>query len=265
MKYKKEISSGTSYLNPSRFISGRIVEYDIRSANISALLDAGAIDIDQYNRLNIMTKDIREKEIGLLIRDNPKIYDIIKEKILESRNYFLESNNIDPNNIIRIANDAVYINTHVDLQYTKYGNTIEYRQKSISNIYINLNKILFFIGFLPDGNISVDVKGLGKKSKLHEQYIISFIAYTITILERSGIVEAINYFNDITQQYLALQLPVGYYRELNEDSGYRVKNYNRYILSEIGEQDKYILDIGYNYNIIRELWSILIELYSMRR
>ena len=53
MKYKKEISSGTSYLNPSRFISGRIVEYDIRSANISALLDAGVIDIDQYNKLNI--------------------------------------------------------------------------------------------------------------------------------------------------------------------------------------------------------------------
>ena len=34
--------------------------------------------------------------------------------------------------------------------------------------------------------------------------------------------------------------------------------------SNLNENDKYSLDINYNYSILRELWSILLEIYQMR-
>ena len=40
---------------------------------------------------------------------------------------------------------------------------------------------------------------------------------------------------------------------------------NPYGLTDIQEWQKFDIDINYNYTILRELWSILFEIYNLRK
>ena len=75
------IVSKLSYFTPSRYISGRIVEYDIKSANITMLKVANVISEETYQYLQSLPKMSREIEIGLLIRSNPNIFKAISSGI----------------------------------------------------------------------------------------------------------------------------------------------------------------------------------------
>lgn len=269
------ILSSNNYLTPSRYISGRIVEYDIKSANISTLRELNVISDEQYVRLSKLPKNDREIEIGLMIRQDESIYQNIQKGIKSAKLALGKANNINPFSIVRIANDAVYINSNIDLQYTKFGNYIEFKQKSIYNIMLVLDKLIIFLSFLPNGSFDIDVKGISQeKLILHENYMLNLICSIIVLKERTGTLSAINYLSNICENYLHYNLPVQYYREFNSDSLYRI-NYSIPTISEsisfypsimdISENDKHCIDINYNYFLLRELWSILIEFYDMKR
>ena len=263
-----------NYISPSRYISGRIIEYDIKSANISTLRQGNHITEEDYQYLSNLPKQQREIEIGLRIKNDPSVYTKIQAGIKDAKEALVKYNNLTEDNIVRIANDAVYINSGIDLQYTQFGDYIKFVPKSISNIYLRLNKIIVLLGFKEDGNINVDVKGIGdNNSLLHENYMINTIVTCIVYLERAGIQEAVGYLSDLCAHYVNYDLPVGYYREFNASSCYRIKtpfgtfdpfNGDTFGADNVNEMDKYCLDINYNYTILRELWSILIEIYTMR-
>jgi|GEM_PF-824491 len=269
-----DIAKSVNYLSPSRLISGRIVEYDIKAANISCLRQTGFITEEDYQYLLRLPKKQREIEIGLRIKQDPKVYTNIQKGIKWAKEQLVTVNNIQEDQIVRIANDAVYINTLVDLPIIKFGDYIQFVPKSVSNIYLNLNKTIVLLNFHQDGNISVDVKGIADNQiPLHENYIINAIVTCIVYIERSGIQEAVAYLSDLCQHYVRYDLPIGYYREFNAFSCYRIKNifgpYNPFNGDTFGadnlnEADKYSLDINYNYSVLRELWSILLEIYSFR-
>lgn len=265
----KNIISKQNYLTPSRYISGRIVEYDIKSANISVLRNNNIITQEDYEYLSSLPKILREKEIGLRELADPSIYTSIQKGINEAKNNLVSFNDINVEQIVRIANDAVYINSNINLNYLKFGDYIEFKPKSEYNIFCNLNKIIIFCRFENNGNIHIDIKGIGDNIKLHENYMIYTIISTITLLERSGVNDALDYLNEICESYLKRELPVGYYREFNSDSLYRTLYASLgmfpYGLMEIQEEQKYDIDINYNYVILRELWSILFEIYNLRR
>jgi hypothetical protein len=257
--------SATKYLTPSRYVSGRIVEYDIKSANISVLREYDIITQEDYDYLSSLPKILREKEIGIRERNDPELYNKIKNGIIESKVRLAQSNNINIDSIIRVANDAVYINSNIDLSNTKFGNYIEFMHKSEYNVFCNLNGVIIFCSFLDDGNIDIDIKGIGDVLSLHRDYMVYTIMSTITLLERSSINDAIGYLSDICEQYLKRELPVGYYREFNSASLYKVSLYDvSYGLYNASDLDKASIDINYNYTILRELWSILVEIYTLR-
>lgn len=271
----EDIISKQNYITSSRYISGRIVEYDIRSANISVLRDDNVITQDDYEYLASLPKILREKEIGLREKADPTLYTKIQKGIKAAKSNLAGFNKIKPEQIVRIANDAVYINSELDLNFVKFGDYIEFKQKSEYNVYCNLKGILIFCKFAQDGNIHIDIKGLGDNSILHRDYMVYSILFTITLLERSGVLDAIDYVSELCEQYLHRALPVGYYREFNSGSLYKtiytdlysnrdIKG-SSYGLSDIQEYQKYDIDINYNYTILRELWSILFEIYNMRR
>ena len=91
---------------------------------------------------------------------------------------------------------------------------------------------------------------------------------TITLVERAGVKDAIDYLYEICEAYLRLDLPVGYYREFNSDSLFRFK-YNiggmNTCATAVYETSKPDLDINYNYAVLRELWSILVEQYTLQK
>lgn len=261
-----------NYLAPPRYISGRIVEYDIKSANISTLRQTGTISEEYYQYLSRLPKNKREIQIGLDIKSNPDLYTTIKQTIRESKIEFVKANNIDPFNIVRVANDAVYINAPLDLQYTKFGEYIEFKQKSISNIYLKLDNVIIFSKFLPDGNADVDIKGIGDNMILHQNTMVSIIVTAISLCEHAGTQQALRYVSQVIEDYLHFNLPVGFYREFDSNSCYRLLYSMKtntldipFGLSDVSENDKYNLDISYNLYILRELWSILLELYNTGR
>ena len=264
----RNIISKQNYLTPSRYISGRIVEYDIKSANISVLRNNDIISQDDYEYLASLPKILREKEIGLREKADSTIYTKIQKGINEAKENLVSFNRVKPEQIVRIANDAVYINSNIDLDYLKFGDYIEFKPKSEYNVYCKLNKIIIFCKFNTDGNIHIDIKGIGDNMILHQNYMIYTIVSTITLLERSGVLDAIDYIVDICESYLKRELPVGYYREFNSESLYKT-NYlvgmNPYGLTDIQEWQKFDIDINYNYTILRELWSILFEIYNLRK
>lgn len=265
-----DIIEKQNYLTPSRYLSGRIVEYDIKSANISVLRDQDIITEEDYQYLKNLPKINREIEIGLREKAEPSLYTDIQKGIKDAKRCLANFNQLEDDQIVRIANDAVYINSNIDLEYTRFGEYVEFKQKSEFDVYCNLCGILIFCRFLDDGNIDVDIKGIGNNMILHQDYMVYTIVSTIALLERSGVEDAISYLSEICEQYVNRMLPVGYYREFNSNSIFRMPynsefGFGDFGITNINEADKHILDINYNYTILRELWSILVEIYSIRK
>lgn len=253
------IITRTSYIYPLRYISGRIVEYDIKSANVSILYKYGKIDKKYYNYLTSLPKISREIEIGLLIRDDITYFDTIQEGIKEAKFALGKTNNIKPEEIIRVANDAVYINRPYDLKYTSFDNII-FNIKTISNSMIKLDKLVIFISYNGD-NINIDVKGINDdKLSLHQEYMLSFIANAVYLLERSSIEDSIKFITEFYEDYINLRLDKGFYRELNVYSLFKYKH-SEFFLEELSIND---IDINYNLFIIRELWSIILEKFNIQ-
>lgn len=261
----KTIASKSNYLTPLRYQSGRIVEYDIRSANISILRTYNAIDENYYNYLKNLPKSDREIEIGLLIQRDKNIYNIISKGIEEHRLMFLEANNIKSEQIIRIANDAIYINTPFDLDNRFFGDYVEFRQKSISSsILVLSNSIIIFSKYLPNGMIDIDIKGINKNIVYHQDYICSVLGTAIYMLDNCDIYDTMNYINEFIEKYLKLELSIEYYREFNSQSLYRIKG-SEMGISYMSESDINLVDITYNYTLLRELWSIIFERINIGR
>lgn len=264
----KEIISKKEYLIPSRYVSGRIIEYDMKAANISVLKNSNLLTDDQYTFLANLPKAIREKEVGLMERKDPSIYTSIAAGIKEAKLEFAGFNKLIPEQILRVANDAVYINSVTDLKFTKFGDYIEFRPKNEYNVFCKLGTVVVLCRFDPDGNIHIDIKGIGKNDVYHKDFMIYTIMSTITLIERAGVKDAIDYLYEICEAYLRLDLPVGYYREFNSDSLFRFK-YNiggmNTCATAVYETSKPDLDINYNYAVLRELWSILVEQYTLQK
>lgn len=253
------LAKSTSYITPMRYVSGRIVEYDIASANITMLHMYGKIDSYTYNYLKSLPKYNREIEVGLLIKSDISYYNIIRDGIIDAKRVLFNSNNIDPASVVRIANDAVYINSSVDLKYCQF-NDVVFKKKSVSSAMLKLDKLIIFFWYNDDG-LNIDVKGMNEMvQSLHSEYLLSIIAEAIYIMERVSMDDALKFVGDFYKDYINLKLPKEYYRELNPQSLYHFKNSNFY-LSSI--ESVYDLDINYNLYIIRELWSIILERYNI--
>jgi hypothetical protein len=253
-----------NYVTPIKYVSGRIVEYDIASANITMLRKYNVISEDEYQFLSKLPKHDREVKVGIMQRDN-RIYQIISEGIKKAKEELMILNNIDPNSIVRVANDAVYINSSIDLAFTEFGG-VRFRPKSINSCLIQLNKLLVFCNCT--NGIDIDIKGLSDDAQLlHVDYMLSFIGNIIYLMERVSLEEALKEVTLFYQDYVNLNLPIGYYRELNSYSGFRIA-LNSFVSSDylVSNIDT-VKDVSIDYNlyIIRELWSIVLDKYYERK
>ena len=255
------IVTSANYVTPEKYISGRIVEYDIQSANINVLKKYHKISDNYYNYLSLLPKTDREVEIGKLIRVDRSYYDTIQKGIKESKLLLVEKNHIKPEQIIRVANDAVYINSSVDLRYTEFDG-VKFKQKSKSSVYLNLSNIYIFYSVLDNDNIDIDVKNIGKDKLIYHEKFIEFLANAIYICERVSVQDCLNFISDFYKDYISLKLDKEYYREFNSYSLYKLK-YSDYYLSNISNIND--MDINFNLYLIRELWSIILSKYKFKR
>ena len=78
-----------NYSNGIEYYSGYIVEYDLRKANISALLSRGIISTELYTNLLNSDKQYREVYIGNMIKQNNSIYKEIQQGIIDAKRQFI--------------------------------------------------------------------------------------------------------------------------------------------------------------------------------
>ena len=258
MRIEKDnpILTKKEYLGPSRYNTGRIIEYDIKSANINVLFNKGVIDKSKYDYLNNLPKMQREIVVGNMIKENPSIYHILLNGILEFRNLLVESNDIQEEEVVRVATDAIYVNRFDDLKYTQFDNVI-FAKKSEYNNMVKLLDLIVFSKYIND-NIDIDIKGIGNNSIYHQQFMFTLIANAIYLLERVSVEDALIYMTDMYERYVSRKLDIGFYRQLNSDSGYLIPMYNMVVYNA---SDINIVDINYNIQYLRELHNIIFEQY----
>jgi len=266
------LANKSNYFCDSRFISGKIMEYDLRAANISMLREYNIIPDDYYRYMLSVDKQYREAFIGWQIKkekeesDNKSAlegsitYRTIYEGIIKAKLDLFEANNIQPNEVIRIANDAVYVNRQSELMFTKFGNFVEFRLKMIAESVVKLSSSLCVFFWNDMNGLNLEVKGINDETKLlHQNYLLSFIGSVLLTYERSGVTDAIHLIEDFYNDYINRNLSKEFYRELNPASMYKVIK-SGYYVSDI--DDVNLLDISYNGNLIRELWKILLTKYK---
>lgn len=250
------------------YFSGYIVEYDLSKANISALLTRGIIPQDIYNYLLNADKQYREVYIGNMIKQDKQIYKEIQAGIIDAKKQFIEVNNIDDTEILEIRNDAIFLLTDRPMKQ-QFGENYFFAKKSFFNFYFRFywNKEFFYRYDNYSGKDIIEVKGISdEKLILHSDYMLKFIADTVYNIQRSDIKEVLKSCNEFYNAYVTKQLDIGFYREFNANSCFRVSRLNKAFLFEsISNDQKSYIDINYNLRILRDLIKIVDSIYFSRQ
>lgn len=265
-----ELYLNENYISEFKFINASYIrEYDLAKANISALLYKNAITPDLYKILYEMDKDTRERTVGLMIRDDPKLNDIKSNGIIEAKRLLFEMNNIDDFDVLEIRNDAVFIIGN-KLKYTKVNEFFNFIIKSEFTTYAFIsNKLSLFYKYDPitDTDI-IDIKGIkNHKLELHANHFLKFICESFYKLQNDTLDNTLKYISNFYHEYMSRNLDIEYYRSFDADCIYKFPYKDTLFgVDNIVEKDnthfnKMNLNIDINVYIIRTLYSYISELY----
>lgn len=274
----KAIYEYTNYTSPIGLVIGRyIYEYDIEHANISILHEAKEISNQIFNLLLKSSKQDREIMVGRLLEKGKssraaKLLEVLDNGFLQARKNIIESNQIDSHNILMTRKDSIFV-LDKHLSHTRFGE-VQFLLKNTYTSYYNLglnNLVLLYgkksIGFMKEEDFLV-VKGISKSNQdLHSQYMIKFLSNLLYMAEHSDITYVLFELKDFMKKYRNRELPIGYYREFNASSKYRVLLSVHHLNTEYGLQsvseteDIYSIDIGYNYEVLVKLYQLFSSKY----
>lgn len=248
-------------------IDNPIREFDISKANISILRDANVLTEQDYQYFLNAPRMERQIAIGKLQGRNTKISEILKQGILNAKRIFMEANSIDDSDILYIRNDAIAIIGAKPVGYLNISEHVHFRPSAIYSSYYKYNMVDYLYYYDPVYRKErLDVKGIGDEGiELHKRFMLDFLSELFYRAQMEGIEEAIRVLQDFYIQYVDLKLPIGYYRELNSGSRYRLDNrfsmYSTLYMNESIELYKKNIDISYNENMLRYFMKIYSSIY----
>lgn len=217
------------------------------------------LDQDKIDYLSSLQKKHQTIQIGLYQKENKEYRKALKEAFADMRRNFFEANNIQDDDIISVKKDAIFLTRHC--QNTEFGNVIFAMKNTYSSYYYMGNLELYL------GNDTLDVKGI-KDDVLHahDNYMRHTLFEFFKLIENGSFPYAVRQLKEFASYYKAKEIPIGYYRELNSTSKYRIRQdmygdimgEKTFVLSDnVG--DSSLLDISYNYlNFIVPLINVLV-------
>jgi len=244
-----------NYLNKNiaYLVSNEIVEYDIKSAGFNIMKRYKLLEDYKISYLERLNKKQRQIQIGLYIKNDKELGKTLNEKFVEVRRWFFEQNNIQDDDVLSIKKDAIItlkrcLNTQLD--------NLEFIEKNIYTSYYYLNNMEFYYN-----RDNIHVKGISDELlELHKEYMLDFLHDFFKMNEISKRKKVVELLNDFAFYYKDRKLEMGYYRELNKQSLFRLRDnlFNNTLgIKDVGDISK--IDIGYNYfNYVVPLISILI-------
>ena len=258
-----DLLRGPNYNSSYNIILNSFIhEYDLSKANINALYSRGVIDEVMYNNLYSTDKAIREKQVGLMIRRDQNIYKEIQNGIIDAKKQLIITNNIDLEDIVSIKNDAVFV-MGKKLDNTKFG-LMDFKLKNTYTMYIKINRYEFFYYYNSyNHEEKLDVKGISDdKLILHKNYFMDFLLALFNTLQVNGIEAAINILQNFSVLYINRELEPDYYKKFNSESDFDLIYQGR-LWKSIYVSDISLLDIIHNYEILRDLYSVLLSYYFL--
>ena len=236
-----------------------IVEYDLKSAGLSVAREFKLLPENYIKKLAKADKKERVVSLGLYKRDHPQYSADEKAGLASARQLFFDANHLEPNDIVAIKKDAIFvIDKGRDIQ-TKFGKYLEFRPKNRYTGYMFIKPLEIFYNEGLEVS-TLDIKGMSPdKYQLHKDYFGQFIIGIFKLAENEVASKhfILKYIRDIYDKYRLKELDYEFYRQFNATSQYVTKDGVSYDI-EVADLDT--IDCGYNAQVII---SILMAVLNM--
>lgn len=262
------VYTNTIYKSPIQFlIDIRIREYDITKANISILRDANILSEQQYQYFLNCPKQEREIAIGKLQGRDSSVTVSLKNGIMSARKRFMELNHLNPNDILEINNDSITVIGDMPISNLSVSDRVSFRETGAYRSFYRLNRIEYFYDFdVITKKEVLDIKGIKDHSIFyHKSFMLDFFLELFYTAQIEGAETAIKLLSAFYPAYIDKRLAIGYYRELNDRSLFRLSNnfseFSSWFSDNLTEYDKQYVDGSYNENVLRQLIRIYSSIY----
>lgn len=270
-KFYIDLAEKKNYLVEVPFYFNTFIrEYDISKANASILLWKKEINERQFHEIISLPRMDRQILIGKMQKDK-RINDLIQNGFKECRYNFFKQNQLLPQDILSVKNDAIFV-LNKKVPVTQFNGVINFLLKNEYTSYMALNKrhIELYYKYDPiTGEDHIDVKGINdSKLELHKKYFLDFLYFLFEMLEQDSIENTITTFNNFFKMYINRELEPEYYRTFNADSKFVVRwksvtHTQLYAFDSVSTARNNLesLDISFNMNLLREIFSFLSNIY----
>lgn len=240
-----ELWKKTGYLNKDidYLFNCEIREYDLKAADMSLMKQFKLVSAETIASLEKMDNQARHVRTGMMQKDK-KFAKVLVEAFKEARRMFFEANDIETSDVLSIKKDAIFI-INKDCVHHTFG-ALDFRIKNRYLGYMNLNRLeLYFT----DSNTPLDVKGLGKEApEKHKDYLLDFIRDVFSYRIYNSYPQLIHLITEFITAYRNRELDIGYYRQMDSQSYFRVRDHDEDILIDgVSEDAIDQIDISYNY------------------
>ena len=180
-------------------IRNSICEFDIKNAGITILYEKGILTKKEYLYYINLDKDTRVIKTGLLLKDNPKYYDIQMAGFTEYMDKFILANKIKKYSVYEIAKDALWIIGRQPklLKFDK----IEFVKKREFTSFFKFRKVIFYVNSRTDiidirGSNPIDFTFLNVIKDILIKYEYEVDLYTKLHKIRNNLNDNPNYYGD---------------------------------------------------------------------
>lgn len=248
------------YLNKTRplLINSEIIEWDIKSANISIIKAYKLLPEDMIEKIENMPKKARNVTVGKIGMKDKTFMSTLEDKFTEVVERFINENNLDMNyDVLSVKRDAVFVINRNITSNSQMG-AINFIPKNIYTgfIYIKPYEFYWTGKDVEMKNLSIDYQ------KLHTDGILSFIKDIFILASRNDFKRLKLYLVEFVNAYKKKELPFDFYRTFDSMSKFTIYfDYgDRVIMSDnVDESLLKNLDISYNYiNIVLPICRLFI-------
>ena len=242
--YERDLYTNKEY---DYLISKRIIEYDIKSANVNLCRYYKLLPDEELDKIEVMSKRERVIYIGKLQRDNKDFAKKLSKAFKDMRKQFFIANKIVDSDILSIKKDAIFI-VGKRCHNTNFGN-VTFVEKNVYSSFHRLNNLEFYYSGKYN---SVDIKGIDDNSLYLYQSFINILKRLFRYLERNQREEFVKFVKDFTTNYKEKRLTYDYYKELTTNGCYTLiqEDNNKKVVYGLDNIDESIDDklcINYNY------------------
>lgn len=231
------------YRNPDieYLVNTEIVEYDMQRAGISLIKKYGILPIEEIQKLEALEKKEQNVAIGKLQGRDREFTKKFNQAFRDARQLFFEANDLNVDNVLSIKRDAIY--TVKECFNTDFGE-LKFIDKNRYTSYYLFDKYEYY--YFGNG---IDVKGISEeKLEAHSEYFLMSLYNFMKMMESGSKKTTIEFIKQFSHLYKTKQLAKEFYRELNEQSLYRLfEKFNGGVVGSTDIDKLDLVDIRYNY------------------